>query len=81
VGVPPVRERQASSDQPLVNINVADETPRDDATVSIDIALVAGDGAPPDQILQRQGSPLAAAPFLAGCVEADLPTFRRIDAV
>jgi hypothetical protein len=81
LGVPPVRQCQALSDKPLVYINVADETPRDDATVSIDIALVARDGAPADQILQRKGRPLAAAPGPASCIETGLAAFWRIDAV
>ena len=64
--VPAVGERQALSHEPFVDVDLADETTADDPPVAVDIALVTGDGAPSDQILERQSSPLTAAPFLAG---------------
>jgi hypothetical protein len=76
-----VGERQALRDQPFIDVEIVDETPTHDAPIPVDVALVAGDGAPPNQILQRQGGALAAAPVPAGCIETGLPAFRRIDAV
>ena len=79
--VPAVGERQALGDQPFVDVDLADETAADDPPVAVDIALVTGDGAPANQVLQRQGCPLAAAPFLAGRIQAGLAALRRVDAV
>jgi transposase InsO family protein len=49
--------------------------------VAVDVALVARDGAPTDEVLQCQGSLLTAAPFLAGTVQAGLAAPRRVDVV
>ena len=67
-GVPPVRQRQALSHEPFVDVDLAHETAADDPPVAVDIALVACDGAPADEILQRQGRRLAATPLAAGRV-------------
>ena len=57
------------------------ETTADDPPVAVDIALVTGDGAPADQILQREGSSLAAAPCAAPGIEAGPAALRRVDSV
>jgi hypothetical protein len=67
--------------EPLVDVEITDEAPAHDAPIPVEVALVTRDGAPADQILQRQGSPLAAAPVRAGCIETGLPVFRRIDSI
>jgi hypothetical protein len=80
-GVSPVRQHQALSHEPLVDVDLAHEAAADDPPVAIDIALVARDGAAADEILQRQGGSLTAAPLAAGSIQTGLAAFRGVDAV
>ena len=80
-GAPSVRQRQALSHEPLVDIDLLNEAAGDDPPVTFNVALVAADGAARDQILQRERGPLTAAPGAAASIEAGLAALRRVDAV
>jgi hypothetical protein len=75
--VHPVRQRQALSHGH--HVHIADEALRDDAIVSIDDTLVAGDGSRADQILKRERGLLTAAVHVARGVETGLPALGRVD--
>jgi hypothetical protein len=79
--VPPIRQRQPLAHEPLADVDVALLALGNEAAVPINIPLSAGDGTTPDQVLQRQGRPLPAAPCPAGSVDTGLAALGRINSV
>jgi hypothetical protein len=77
--VSPVRERPTLRYHPSAQILAADATDRDNATVAVDVALLAGDGALTDVVGQGECCLLPATIRLAGGL-AGLAGLRRVNA-
>lgn len=64
---------------PAIEVLGTFEADRNDATIAIDIALLAADSCPSNSIRQRKARLLPAAPAFAICAHAELAAFWGVD--
>jgi hypothetical protein len=77
-GIASVGDSPPTGDQPRIDVLPCEVAFRNDATVPIDVALLAADGSPIDMVLERQCCLLGAAPASAVWTPTFLTALRRI---